>query len=120
MLTLSPGRWRRRSHCTTRRWPVVRPQGQADRDLILRNCRLHRSGRSILLLHLNDSSAMGALADLLVLVVRLDLEAKLAAVNLQELGSNRDLLALGRGAEVLDVDLEADCRVPFGEMGLHG
>ena len=42
---------------------------------------------------------MGAVADLLVLVMRLDLEAKLAAVNFQELGSDRDFLALGRGAD---------------------
>src|SRR5437879_4792797 len=88
--------------------------------LKLRNCRLRRSDRSILLLHLNDRPAMGALADLLVLIVRFHPEAKLAAVDLQEFGSDRDLLTLGRGAEVLDVDLEADSRVPLGEVALHG
>src|SRR5262245_38188689 len=62
---------------------------------------------------------MGPLADLLVLIVRLALEAKLAAVDLQELRPNGDLLALGRGAEVLDVDFEADRRVPLWEMCLH-
>jgi hypothetical protein len=63
---------------------------------------------------------MGALADLLVLVARFDLEAKLAAVDLQELGSDDDRLALGRGAEVLDVDFEADRRMSLWEMGLSG
>src|SRR5262245_39636373 len=76
--------------------------------------------RSILLLHLNDRPAMGTLADLLVLVVCLDLEAKLATVDLQQLGSHLDLLALGRGGEVLDVDLETDRRLPRGQMRLHG
>jgi len=76
--------------------------------------------RSILLLHLDDRPAVGAVADLLVLIVRLDLEAQLAAVDLQQLGSDRNRLALGRGAEVLDVDLEPDRRVPLGEVVLHG
>src|SRR6185369_10607180 len=73
---------------------------------------------SILLLHLNDRSAVSALADLLVLVVRLDLEAKLATVDLQEFSLGRDLLAFGGRAEVLDVDLEADRRMTLGEMRL--
>src|SRR5690606_16792426 len=63
--------------------------------------------RSGLALDGDDRPAMGAFADLLVLVVRLDLEAQLAAVDLEQLGPHRHLLALGRGAEVLDVDLEA-------------
>src|SRR6516165_2352081 len=54
----------------------------------------------------HDGAAMGALANLLVLVVCLDLEAELATVDLQQLGAHRDLLALRRGAEVLDVDLK--------------
>src|SRR5690349_8170166 len=38
-----------------------------------------------------DGAAMGAFADLLVLVVGLDLEPELAAVDLQKLGAGRDL-----------------------------
>src|SRR5215470_14941638 len=67
-----------------------------------------------------DGAAMRALANLLVLVVCLDLEAELATVDLQQLGAHRELLALRRGAEVLDVDLKADGSVPFGQMCLHG
>src|SRR5687768_13890840 len=66
-------------------------------DLTRRN-RQRRSGCSSLL-HLDDRPAVGAVANFLVLIVRLDLEAQLAAVDLQQLGPDPDLLALGRGAE---------------------
>src|SRR5436853_2431518 len=62
---------------------------------------------------------MSAFADLLVLVVRLDLEAEFAAIHLEQFGAYRHLLAFRRGAEVLDVDLEAHGGVPFGKMRLH-
>src|SRR5437763_1441847 len=58
---------------------------------------------------------MSAFADLLVLVVRLDLEAEFAAIHLEQFGAYRHLLAFRRGAEMLDVDLEAHGGVPVGE-----
>src|SRR5580700_3433537 len=63
---------------------------------------------------------MSAFANLLVLVVRLDLEAEFATIHLEQLGAYRDLLAFGRGAEMLDVHLEAYGGVPLGEMRLDG
>src|SRR5262245_22711345 len=62
---------------------------------------------------------MRTLANLLILVVGLDLEPELAAFDLEKLGADRDLLAFRRGAEVLDVDLKADGGVPFGQMRLY-
>src|SRR5260370_20090360 len=63
---------------------------------------------------------MSALADLLGLVGRLDLEAEFATIHLEQLGAYRHLLAFRRGAEMLDVHLEAYGGVPFGEMRLDG
>src|SRR6476619_1097476 len=77
-------------------------------------------GKSTLALNGDDGAAMGAFADLLVLVVRLDLEAKLAAIHLEQLGAHCHLLAFRRGPEMLDVHLEAHGGVSFGEMCLDG
>src|SRR5215475_13648578 len=66
-----------------------------------------------------DGAAMGPFANLLGLIVCLDLEAKLATIDLEELGANRNLLAFRCRAEVLDVDLEADGGVPLGQMRLY-
>src|SRR5215211_829825 len=77
-------------------------------------------GQSILALNGDDGPAVSAFANLLVLVVRLDLEAKLATVHLEQFGAHRHLLAFRRGAEVFYVHLEAHGGVPFGEMRLHG
>src|SRR5258708_9772590 len=63
---------------------------------------------------------MSAFANLLVLVVRLDLEAEFATIHLEQFSAYRHLLAFRRGAEVLDVHLEAYGGVPFGEMRLYG
>jgi hypothetical protein len=54
---------------------AVRPDGRRRADVPI-------ARKSILALDGYDGSAMGAVADLLVLVVRLDLEAELAAVDL--------------------------------------
>src|ERR1041384_4887678 len=77
-------------------------------------------GQSTLALNGDDGAAVSAFANLLVLVVRLDLEAKLAAIDLEQLGAHRHLLAFRRGPEVFYVHLEAHGGVPFGEMRLYG
>src|SRR5258708_5538957 len=81
---------------------------------------VREAAASVLALNGYDGAAMRAFADLLVLVVRLDLEAEFATVDLEQFGAYRHLLAFRRGAEVLDVHLEADGGVPFGEMRLYG
>src|SRR5262245_57397933 len=63
---------------------------------------------------------MGAIANLLILVVRLDLESELVPINLEQLGTHRHLLAFWSSAKMLDVDLEADGGVPFGQICLYG
>src|SRR5262245_19466675 len=84
-----------------------------------RECQWRDRRGSARALNWYDGAAMGTFANLLILVVGLDLEPELAAVDLEKLGADRDLLALRRGAEVLDVDFEADGGVPVGEMSLH-
>src|SRR5437016_2807744 len=77
-------------------------------------------GRLVPALNGNDCTPVGAIANLLLLVVRLDLESKLTPINLEQLGAHRDLLAFWGRSEMLDVHLEADGGVPFGQICLHG
>jgi len=63
---------------------------------------------------------VGAGPDLLLVVLGLDLEGELVAVDASELGAHLDGLALGRRREVLDVDLEAHGRVPWRQVSLNG
>src|SRR5215472_17737304 len=64
--------------------------------------------RSAFALNADDGAPMGAIANLLVLVVCLDLESQLAPIHLEQLGAHRHLLALRGGSEMLDMHLEAD------------
>src|SRR5262249_3055037 len=84
-----------------------------------RECQWRDRRGSARALNWYDGAAMGTLANLLILVVGLDLEPELAAFDLEKLGADRDLLAFRRGAEVLDVDLKADGSVPFGQLRLY-
>src|ERR1700747_2261660 len=68
----------------------------------------------------NDCAPMGAIANLLILVVCLDLKSQLAPIHLEQLGAHRHLLAFWGGSEMLDVHLEADGGVPFGQICLYG
>src|SRR5258708_21546267 len=81
---------------------------------------VREAAASVLALNGYDGAAMRAFADLLVLVVRLDLESQFATIDLEQFGAYRHLLAFRRGAEVLDVHLEAYGGGPFGAMRLHG
>src|SRR5262245_61532746 len=84
-----------------------------------RECQWRDRRGSARALNWYDGAAMGTFANLLILVVGLDLEPEFAAVDLEKLGADRDLLALRRGAEVLDVDLKTDGGVPVGQVCLH-
>ena len=55
--------------------------------------------RSAPALNGNDCASMGAIANLLILVVRLDLESELAPINLEQLGAHRHLLAFWGGSK---------------------
>ncbi len=61
---------------------------------------------------------MRPLADLLHLVVNLDLEAEATAIDLGQLDGDGHPHALGRGGEVLEVDDGADGRLPRPQVRL--
>src|SRR5215471_17305855 len=98
---------------------VLLPTRPCLSPLIDPQCRNRAESGSARALDWYDGAAMRSFANLLVLVVGLDFEPELAAVDLEKLGGGRDLLAFRRGAEVLDVDLKADRGVPVGQVSLH-
>jgi hypothetical protein len=50
---------------------------------------------------------MGAIANLLIFVVCLDLKSQLAPIQLEQFGAHRHLLAFRGGSEMLDVHLDS-------------
>ena len=85
-----------------------------------KNTAMAEPSGSAMALNCDDRPAVGTIPNLLVLIVGFNLEAELATIDFEQFGPYRDLLAFRRGAEVLDVHLEAYGGVPFGEMRLHG
>src|SRR6516165_1160941 len=105
-----------------RRLTPVEITADRNRSIVVVESQKRRSrlSRSALTLNGNDGAPMGAFANLLVLVLGLNLEPKLAPIHLEQLGAHRHFLAFWGGSEMLDVHLEADGGVPLGQICLYG